>query len=190
MPLSLQKGLEASYLNPEQAKNYLINDGYTYDDQLSTVNSKVYYNEKDKDLLIAYRGSKNIKNDWLNTDLYIPFGLENSLRYKESKDVYDLAKSKYKTSGTLIGDSLGGSLASSVGGTDSNSKIYTYNKGSGLFGNTNTKPQEKAYRQNGDLVSALSLFNTHKPTTLGGYSMNPLFAHNINNLENHNIKIN
>ena len=192
MPLSLQKGLQASYLNPNEAKTYLTDDGYIYDDQLSTVNSKVYYNPQDKDLLIAYRGSKNIWNDWLTTDLAIPFGgIKSTDRYKESKVVYDQAKSKYNSSSpSVIGHSLGGSLASAVGGEDSNSKIYTYNKGAGLFGtDTNIKPQEKAYRQGNDLVSYFSSFNTHKPITLG-HSFDPISAHNVNNLEKHSININ
>ncbi len=198
MVLKLKKGLEASYLsNPKEAKTYLSKEGYIYDDKLSNVNSKVYYNPDDKDLLIAYRGSKNILNDWLTTDLAIPFGgLRNTKRYNESLNVYKKAKDKYHsdqlnqvTQTTLIGDSLVGSLASAVGGTDKKSKIYSFNKGTGLFGNdTNNKSNEVAFRQSGDVVSGISVFNHNKPITLGA-RMDPLSAHNINNLEKYNINI-
>lgn len=189
--LNLQKGLEASYLNPDKAKTYLTDDGYMYDDQLSTVNSKVYYNEKDKDLLIAYRGSKNILNDWLDTDTFIPFGnLKKSKRYKESADVYKLAKDKYHSkSPIVIGDSLGGSLASAVGGNDKSARIYTYNKGTGIFGrDTNNKSNEHAYRQAGDIVSTFGTLNHNKSVTLGA-QLDPLSSHNINNLGKHSIII-
>jgi len=198
--LDLKKGLEASYLNPKEAKTYLSKEGYVYDSELSNVNSKVYYNPDDKDLLIAYRGSKNILNDWLTTDLSIPFGgLRNTKRYNESLNVYKKAKDKYHSDPhdqvnqlnqtTLIGDSLGGSLASAVGGTDKKSKIYSFNKGTGLFGNdTNNKSNEVAFRQSGDVVSGFSVFNHNKPITLGA-RMDPLSAHNINNLEKYNINI-
>ena len=189
--LDLKKGLEASYLNPKEAKTYLSKEGYVYDSELSNVNSKVYYNPDDKDLLIAYRGSKNILNDWLTTDLSIPFGgLRNTKRYNESLNVYKKAKDKYHSDQpTLIGDSLGGSLASAVGGTDKKSKIYSFNKGTGLFGNdTNNKSNEVAFRQSGDVVSGISVFNHNKPITLGA-RMDPLSAHNINNLEKYNINI-
>jgi hypothetical protein len=192
MVLKLKKGLEASYLsNPKEAKTYLSKEGYVYDDKLSNVNSKVYYNPDNKDLLIAYRGSKNILNDWLTTDLAIPFGgLRNTKRYNESLNVYKKAKNKYHVDHpTLIGDSLGGSLASAVGGTDKKSKIYSFNKGTGLFGNdTNNKSNEVAFRQSGDVVSGISVFNHNKPITLGA-RMDPLSAHNINNLEKYNINI-
>ena len=189
--LTLQKGLEASYLNPKQAQNYLLKEGYIYDDKLSNVNSKVYFNPHDKDLLIAYRGSKNFINDWLLTDTAIPFGsLRTTKRYKESEKVYRQAKLKYHVDHpTLIGDSLGGSLASAVGGTDKNAQIISYNKGAGFWGtDTNNKSNERAYRQSGDLVSFNNLFNHNKSKTLGS-KMDPLSAHNINNLEKYDIKI-
>ena len=189
--LTLQKGLQASYLNPREAKSYLLKDGYIYDDKLSNVNSKVYFNPIDNDLLIAYRGSKNLINDWLLTDIQIPFGnLKNTKRYKESEKVYKEAKAKYHVNHpTLIGDSLGGSLASAVGGTDKDATIITYNKGAGFWGtDTNNKSNETAYRQSGDLVSFNNLFNHNQSKTLAA-KMDPLSAHNINNLEKYDIKI-
>jgi hypothetical protein len=190
--VTFRKALEASYKYKDQAKNYLVDDGYNMDDKLSSANTKVFYNPNRNDLLITYRGSKNLLNDWLDTDLNIPFGnLKNTKRYKESYDVYKQAKEKYKnTSPLLIGDSLGGSLASAVGGDDKRNRIYTFNKGAGLLGkDTNNKVNEHAYRQNGDLVSTFSLFNKHKPITLGKKKKDPIASHNINNLRKFDIEL-
>ena len=189
--VQFHKALQASYMYKDQAKNYLINDGYTLDDQLSGAESKVYYNPNKKDLLIAYRGSKNFINDWITTDTQIPLGnLKNTKRYKKSYDVYQQAKDKYKNNNPIIiGDSLGGSLASAVGGDDKRNRIYTFNKGAGLIGDdTNNKRNEKAYRQSGDLVSSFSLFNKHKPITLGT-TKGFIESHNINNLKTFDIEL-
>lgn len=189
--VQFHKALQASYLYKDEAKNYLVDDGYTMDDKLSGAESKVYYNPNKKDLLITYRGSKNFMNDWLDTDLQIPLGnLKNSKRYKKSYDVYQQAKTKYKNDNPIIiGDSLGGSLASAVGGNDKRNRIYTFNKGAGLIGNdTNNKSNEHAYRQKGDIVSTFSLFNKHKPITLGkkkGF----IESHNINNIKKFDIEL-
>lgn len=189
--VTFHKALEASYLYKKDAKDYLKNDGYDMDDKLSNAETKVYYNPNRNDLLITYRGSKNLLNDWLDTDLNIPFGnLKNTKRYKKSYETYKQAKEKYKnTSPLLIGDSLGGSLASAVGGDDIHNRIYTFNKGAGLLGkDTNNKVNEHAYRQKGDIVSTFSLFNKHKPITLGE-KKGPIASHNINNLRKFDIEL-
>ena len=172
-------------MSTNEAKDALVKDGYTMDTDLSNIENKVYHNDKTGDLLIAYRGSKNLKNDWLDTNVKL---LQNRLnetdRFKRSQDVYNKAKSKYhKDSAILVGDSLGGSLASSVGSNDD--KIYTYNKGfAGVIGNKNN---ETSFRNKGDLVSFFGKFS--KNTKSLGYDKNPLFAHNINNLKNEKIFI-
>lgn len=184
--LLLYDALNASYLPTNEAKDALVKDGFTLDTELSNIENKVYHNDKTGDLLIAYRGSKNLKNDWLDTNIkLIQNRLNETDRFKRSRDVYDKAKQKYhKDQVTLVGDSLGGSLASSVG--SDKDKIYTYNKGlGGIIGN---KKNEIAYRNKGDIVSLLGKFDSHTKT-LGKYYKNPLFAHNINNLKNEKIFI-
>ena len=183
--LLLYDALSASYLPTNEAKDALVKDGFIMDTDLSNVENKVYHNDKTGDLLIAYRGSKNLKNDWLDTNVKL---LQNRLnetdRFKRSQDVYNKAKSKYhKDSAILVGDSLGGSLASSVG--SNSDKIYTYNKGfAGIVGN---KDGEQSFRSRGDIISLLGKFS--KNTKSLGYDKNPLFAHNINNLKNEKIFI-
>lgn len=184
--LLLYDALNASYMPTNEAKNALQKEGYQMDTELSNIENKVYHNDKTGDLLIAYRGSKNLKNDWLDTNVKLIQGkLNETERYKKSKDVYEKAKSKYhKDNAILVGDSLGGSLASSVG--NDKDKIFTYNKGlGGIIGN---KKNEVAYRNKGDIASLLGKFSTGTKT-LGRFDKNPLFAHNINNLKNERIFI-
>lgn len=184
--LLLYDAMAASYMPTQEAKNALLKDGFKMDTELSNVENKVYHNDNTGDLLIAYRGSKNLKNDWLDTNIKLMQNrLNETERFKRSQDVYNKAKTKYhKDHLTLVGDSLGGSLASSIG--SNNDKIYTYNKGlGGIIGN---KKNEVAYRNKGDVVSLLGKFNLNTKT-LGKYDKNPLFAHNINNLKNERIFI-
>jgi hypothetical protein len=82
----------------------------------------------------------------------------------------------------LVGHSLGGSLASAV--SEPNDKVITYNKGSAGFVGpaTETKANETAYRWNGDILSAMSVFDKHKPITLGGFK-DPISAHHLSNIQ-------
>ena len=189
----LHKALEASYMPTSQAENYLKNDGYIMDKSLSDINSKVYINPtKNNDVLLLERGSKNFLNDWLLTDIPLMMGgLKYTKRYQDEKKKYDQVRNKYKESRiTLAGDSLGGSLASELG--QKNDKIVTYNKGSGLGSESVNKKNERAYRELTDLVSLKSMLNINQPHTLVGSVsslLNPIQAHNINNLENREINI-
>ena len=145
----------------------------------------MYYHPNEKNLLISYRGTKNLLND-LPTDLAILTGnLNNTDRYKHSKDVLDKAKHKYNTSATIIGHSLGGSLASSLG--DDRDKIITFNKGAGLLHQPHqAKHNETAYRVNGDIVSSLSSYD-HNQKTLKNNTLHN--SHFLENLDNHPIYV-
>ena len=54
--------LNASYKPQSQAKQDLENKGYTYDKDLSTMNSKVFV-DKEGNANIVYRGSTRV-SDW------------------------------------------------------------------------------------------------------------------------------
>ena len=183
--LLLSDALKASYKTKEDAEQTYKKHGYNFDKDLSNIHSRVYYHPNEKNLLISYRGTKNLLND-LPTDLAILTGnLNNTDRYKHSKDVLDKAKHKYNTSATIIGHSLGGSLASSLG--DDRDKIITFNKGAGLL----TKPHEAkhnetAYRVNGDIVSSLSSYDHNQKTLKNNTLHNPHF---LDNLDNHPIYV-
>jgi hypothetical protein len=188
--LLLHDAIDASYQSTNDARHRLEKQGYIMDNDLSNVEEKVYNNQKTGDLLIAYRGSVNLKNDWLDTNVSLLKGdLKNSERYKRSKDVYDKAKIKYnKDKVTLVGDSMGGSLASAVG--NNNDNILTHNKGTTY--NTTNKKNEKAYREKGDLVSILNSWSPNTKTLNNGSilnfgKLNPLSAHNYKLLKQKNI---
>ena len=186
--LLLHDAINASYQSTDDARNILNKQGYKMDDELSNIEEKVYYNNNTGDLLIGYRGSVNLENDWLDTNIKLLNGdLENSERYKRSKDVYEKAKHKYnKDKVTLVGDSLGGSLASAVG--NDNDNILTHNKGVSI-GNIGNKKNEKAYREKGDLISILNYGGSNTKTLNNGLfgKLNPLSAHNYKLLKDKNI---
>ena len=64
----------ASYQDPNVAKQTLNNLGYTYDDELSTPESKVFV-DKNGNPNIAFRGSKRVVDDWLVSDPLLALGL-------------------------------------------------------------------------------------------------------------------
>jgi len=190
--LLLHDAIDASYQSTNDARHRLDKQGYIMDDELSNIEEKVYNNPTTGDLLIAYRGSMNLQNDWLDTNISLLKGdLKSSERFKRSNDVYQKAKKKYnKDKVTLVGDSMGGSLASAVGGDDDN--ILTHNKGTTY--NTTNKKNEKAYREKGDLVSILNYWTPNTKTLNNGSflnlgQLNPLSAHNYKLLKNKNIFI-
>ena len=182
--LSLYDPLKSSYLNTIEAEEKMKKHNYKLDGELSNIQTKVFYNpEADNPLLITYRGTKNILND-VPTDIALAFGqLKHTDRYKDSKYIYQKAKEKYNNSNALlVGHSLGGSLASAV--SEPNDKVITFNKGSAGFisPSTETKANETAYRWSGDVISGMSVFDTHKPITLGSFK-DPLSAHHLSNIE-------
>lgn len=176
--LTLQEGLKSSYMKKDAASNELAKRGYIMDKELSNNESRVYFKPEDNDLLVSYRGTTNLKD--VGTDAYILFGgLKTTNRFKNSQKTLDAAKDKYKDANTtIIGHSLGGSLASAVKTDTSKDKVIGLDKGVGIFGNK-SKSNEKAYRWSGDIISMLG----KKQKTLGNYILNPLKAHDIDNLK-------
>jgi hypothetical protein len=83
----------------------------------------------------------------------------------------------------LVGHSLGGGLASAV--SEPNDKVITFNKASAgiISPSTETKANETAYRWSGDIISGLSVFDKHKPITIGTFQ-DPFTAHRLSNVEN------
>jgi hypothetical protein len=185
--------LKASYENHQAAEHRMKKYGYDYDRNLSTHETKVFYNpnqEDNKKLLVTFRGSTNL-DDWINTNPSILLGgFTNTRRFKDSQNTLNQAKQRYNSNGALlIGDSLGGSLSSGV--SNKYDTVYTFNKGAGsLFNhNTHNKNNEHAYRWNGDLISIGSSLNTNKSYTIGKHKKNIIKNHNIDNLKEHIITI-
>ena len=61
-----------------QKKNIL---GYVSDEELSNLYSKVYVNEKNKKIVLSFRGtgSENYNTDWLNNLVYLANSTANKL---------------------------------------------------------------------------------------------------------------
>ena len=125
---NLQPILEASYQNPNEARQTLNSLGYTYDDQLSQPNAKVFVDKKGRPN-IAFRGSQRAE-DFFKSDLLLELGLDKyDSRFQEAKRLTKLVEDKYQSSADVFGHSLGGSLAEKAGGSGN---IFTYNKGVGF----------------------------------------------------------
>lgn len=125
---NLQPILEASYLNPKQASEKLSSLGYTYDDQLSQPNAKVFVDKKGRPS-IAFRGSHRVE-DFLVSDPLLALGLDKyDTRFQKAKRLTKLVEDKYQSSADVFGHSLGGSVAEKAGGSGN---IFTYNKGVGF----------------------------------------------------------
>lgn len=176
--------LDASYQNQKEAAKTLAKQGYTYDKQLSTNESKVFVDKKGNPN-IAFRGSKTVK-DFLLTDTALAFGAEKlTPRFKEAKRLTSLVEQKYGRSADVFGHSLGGSLAEKSGATG---KITTFNKGAGI-GDIGKKVQSNQLdiRTSTDPVSALALLQNHPPkgllTIKTPILQSPIKSHSIDNIK-------
>ena len=155
----INKILEASYLNQNEASQKLEDLGYKYDPELSTNESKVFLDRKGRPN-IAFRGSKRIVDDFLGSDLKLLLGLQKyDRRFQEAKHLTNLVENKYNQPANVFGHSLGGSLGEQSG---AHGKIVTVNKGAGLFDIGKQIPKNQIdYRNTNDVPSLLSLTQKH-----------------------------
>jgi hypothetical protein len=154
---------------------------------------------------MSVKGTNPFSLKDIGTDIYLAAGhLKDTDRYKESKNILEKAKKRYNPKeSTLASHSLGGTISQYIAGKDD--KVYTLDKGSTLF--QKSRPNEKAYRSSGDVVSLLNA-NSKNMTTLkrpqgigfnrtvgilaggiGGLIGNALDAHDVNNVKQSNILI-
>lgn len=159
--LNLHSVLRNSYQPKSKQKKAFVNEGYVYDSDLSNGNNQVYFNPKDKKLLLSVAGTHNLRD--VGTDIYLLGGkLKDTNRYKESKSTLEKAKKRYGVdNATIAGHSLGGSVSQYI--ASKNDKVYTLDKGA-TFGQK-SRSNEKAYRTKGDVVSLLNS-NSKRMTTL------------------------
>ena len=145
--------LTASYQPQREAEQTLAKRGYKYDPELSTMESKVFFNPETNQPFIAYRGSTRA-SDFLYEDPALAIGFKTEKQKKAEKLAKDV-EAKYKQPASAIGHSLGGYRAE-YSGVSGN--IYTYNKGAGIFDvGKKTSEKQTDYRKEGDIVSALSI---------------------------------
>jgi hypothetical protein len=187
---SLYDALKASYGN-EKSQNTLSKFGLKKDPSLSNHNEQVYIDPIKHKILYAIAGTHNLSD--IGTDIYLGLGLiKNTNRYKEADRVLKEAKQKYPHyTTTVVGSSLGGTLAGYVAGSDD--KVLTQNKGATI--GQKVRGNETHYRTNGDLVSFLNSNSTH---TVNMENHNPysgnmitdaLRAHKVDNLKGEKIFI-
>ena len=89
-------------------------DDFELDNELSTEEHSVFYNETTNETVISYRGTTNL-ND-VKTDSHIFLGREkNTERYKRSEEVFEKTKNKYGNNIIVTGHSLGGGISSHIG---------------------------------------------------------------------------
>lgn len=182
---NLQPILEASYKKQSEAQTDLGKIGFTYDPELSTMESKVFYNKEGKPS-VAFRGSTRV-SDWLIEDPAVALGIETP-KQRRAKELIKKVESKYGKPTDVYGHSLGGYRAEKSGASGN---IYTYNKAVGLSQLGKKLPSTQSdVRTSKDIVSLGSLLQYGgKKTTLSS----PLFAnaitsHSISNLKGGNAK--
>jgi hypothetical protein len=169
----LKEILNASYESNQEAKEKLENKGYIFDDDLSTEKHKVFYDPINERPKIVFKGTTDI-NEWLRNPL-IPFNLEFlDPEFRETKNLVETVKDKYKNKPDLYGHSRGATKAeyNSSGANE----VYTYNKPSKIFGShifSTSDDNVHNYRATFDPVSALDIFTSKN---LGG-SVFPIKAH-------------
>lgn len=148
--------IKASYASQKDATSFLEKKrpALKRDEELSTMESKVFYNEITNKPIILHRGSVRV-NDFLNDDVKIGFGLgKTTSRYRDAVKTTKLVEQKYGKGAIAVGDSLGGWLAENSG---ARGKIVTLNKATGItdvFKKTGKKQTD--YRVDGDAPSYLS----------------------------------
>ena len=184
MKPSLHEVLKLSYADREKQQQGLKNYGYNYDSRFSNDNQQVYFNPKREKLLFSVAGTHNLKD--VGTDVYLAAGkLKDTSRYQEADKALKEAKALYNPRKVSVtGHSLGGTISSYI--AQPTDKVLTLNKGVTL--RQGYRPNEKAYRTSGDLVSVLGVRNKNL-TTLSNKNLfkNVLTSHNVDNISGHNI---
>ena len=176
--------IEASYKEKNnEADSIGQKMGYKLDRDLSNAEHKVFI-DKDNKPTVAFRGTKPTKIKDLLTDAAIAVGLGRfTPRFRESARLMDKVNKKYGAKSTVIGHSLGGSLAEHVG--SKSNKVITLDKGTGIGGILKkTNSNQTDIRSSLDPFSALSIGQSggKKITinnTKGLKYLNPLLSHDV-----------
>lgn len=173
--MEYKKIFQASYQNPNKAKKTLEGEGYTFDTELSTPESKVFIDARGNPN-IAYRGTHTLKD--IGTDIMVGLG-KTTNRERQAKQLRQKVEEKYGKPATAYGTSLGGKLAESSG-----AKAITYNRAYGVRDIFKTaKKGDINYRNPSDIISLPSMLNKgKKPIMVGKKTDNILFAHSVDAL--------
>lgn len=173
--------LKASYKSQKDAAKDLEKD-YTYDKELSSMDTKVFVNKETGKPVVVHRGTTTLK-DW-GTDLLVGAGLSRfSGRFQRAKKVTAAVEKKYGTSADAVGHSLGGNLAEHSG---NHGETVTLNKAVGvrdMFAKRRSS-QTDIYTE-GDVIGApgrLTQRGAHKEVIKNTSGKGVLNAHKVDNL--------
>jgi hypothetical protein len=194
--MKLYKALKIGYMNKDKQESKMGKRGYVRDNELSSGDHQAYFNKKTGKLLFNVAGTHNL-NDVV-TDGYLALGgLKSTNRYKEADKMLTKAKEKYKpTSTSVIGHSLGGSIAGLI--ASKSDDVKTLDKGATI--GSRIRSNENAYRSSGDAVSLLNS-GSKRMTTLANPSLGIVNTikngivkqvvknHDIDNIKNEKIFI-
>lgn len=174
--------LTASYQPQREAEATLAKRGYKYDSDLSTMESKVFYNPESNKPHIVYRGSTRV-SDFAYEDPALAIGFKTEKQKKAEKLAKDV-ESKYGKAADTYGHSLGSYRAekSSTGGN-----IYTFNRAVGIK-DIGKKLSDKHtdIRTSKDVVSVLSLTQRggKKKTISTPLTTSVIGSHSVSQLTN------
>jgi len=178
MTENIESILAASYKPQREAESDLVNLGYKYDPELSSMDTKVFV-DKEGQPHIAYRGTVRVET-WLD-NLRIGLGKKSKLD-TEAVDTAKKVKAKYNKAPTTYGHSRGGRSAE-LAGEATGGKAYTYNKAvipSDIF--KKIRNEQTDIRTTIDIVSLPSIFQS------GGNKITIQSAPNENFLSAHSYK--
>ena len=184
MSVNLYDVLKAGYSNKKDQSTRLKKSGYNFDENLSNHNQQIYFNPTNKKMIFNVTGTHNFRD--VGTDLYLAAGkLKDTNRYKEADKKFKEAKLKYHPSNTsVVGNSLGGTIAGYIGGRDD--KIITHNKGATI--GQKMRPNETHYRVQNDLVSLLNANSKHTKTVKNtNWLKDPYNSHLVDTIKNNKI---
>ena len=172
--------MKNSYASQSDQAKFGAEQGYIYDDVLSTDNSQVYYNPESGKMLYSITGTHNVSD--IGTDFQLMRGrLNDTKRFKQAEDTFTLAKQKYQPKETVAyGTSLGGGIAAQLDAD----RIVTLNKANQPLAKTGKR--EVAIRTHGDIVSVFGANAKHMNTIGGGDLYNPMTW--LNSHGSHNLK--
>lgn len=154
---------------------------YKVDKELSNKFVRVYYNPSSKWAVVVHRGSADLKDAFYDGQLL--FGITDNKRFKISAKVQKEAEKKYDPKRmTVLGSSLGGTLAETSAGKDVH-EIITAGKPVTplqLLQNKGTRPNQFDVRTDTDVISVLKPLqkeNKNDITFESKTPLNPLKSH-------------
>jgi hypothetical protein len=175
--------LEASYQPQRQAEATLSKLGYKYDPELSSMDTKVFFDPESNQPHIAYRGSTRL-SDWVD-NANIALGRRSSQK-EEAIATAKKAQAKYGKAPTTYGHSRGGYF-SEIAGEATGGKSYTYNKATlpSHFSKV-IRPEQTDIRESSDIVSLPSVFQraTNKITLQTPIYKGTVATHGLSGLKN------